>query len=134
VDQGEELFIQAESARVDQFFRLARAAATDGGPVRTLVGLRSEFLDDLSTLPALTGTELGTFVLGPLDREMLALAIGQPARLAGLRLDPELTPALVADTGHGDALPLLAFTLNRLAEGRRRGDTITLADYHRIGG
>jgi hypothetical protein len=52
------------------------------------------FLDDLSTLPALAGTDLGTFVLGLLDREMLALAIGQPARLAGLRLGcPTSSPA-----------------------------------------
>jgi hypothetical protein len=40
-----------------------------------------------------------------------------PARLAGMEVDPDLVARLVADTGSGDALPLLAYTLAELADG-----------------
>jgi hypothetical protein len=65
---------------------------------------------------------------------MLPTVIEGPARVAGLRLEPELVPRLVEDTGSGDALPLLAFTLRELSEGVPRGGTITLARYAALGG
>ncbi len=40
----------------------------------------------------------------------------------------------MADTGTGDALPLLAFTLSQLAEGLTRGDTLSIDKYDRLGG
>jgi hypothetical protein len=110
---------------------MMRAAIT--GPVRVVIGLRSEFLDDLQALPALAGAHLGGYLLGPLGREALIEAIEGPARIAGYHLARDLAPALVADTGDGDALPLLAFTLHALADGHRRGDTLTIADYERTG-
>jgi len=132
VDQGEELFTRADPVAADRFARVVREAVS--GPVRIVVGLRSEYLDDLQALPALAGAELGSFVLRPLDRDKLALAIAEPARIAGLLLERELLPTLVADTRQGEALPLLAFTLRALAEGKRRGDTLTVAAYQALGG
>ncbi len=132
IDQGEELFTRADPTGVNRFAWLVRAAVT--GPVRLVIGLRSEYLDDLRVLPALTGVELGSFVLGSLNRDMLALAITEPARIAGLHLEPALLPTLVTDTRRGEALPLLAFTLHALAEGKHRGDTLTVAAYHGLGG
>ena len=57
-----------------------------------------------------------------------------PSRVAGLRLEPELAPRLVDDTGSGDALPLLAFTLRQLSDALGRGDTLTVARYTALGG
>jgi WD40 repeat protein len=132
VDQGEELFTRSDPARLNRFALLVRAAIT--GPVRVVVGLRSEYLDDLQGLPALADAELGSYVLRPLDQNMLALAITGPAKIAGLRLEDELLPTLLADTRQSLALPLLAFTLRALAESKHRGDILTVADYHALGG
>ena len=47
--------------------------------------------------------------------------IERPAKVAGLSFDEDLVTRLVTDTGSGDALPLLAFTLEQLAHGVTRG-------------
>jgi hypothetical protein len=73
-------------------------------------------------------------VLSPLDREMLRDVIEQPAKVARLRLDDGLAAALVADTGSGEALPLLAFSLRQLADGLPAGGTLTRAHYDDLGG
>lgn len=49
-------------------------------------------------------------------------------------LPAEQSARLVADTGSGEALPLLAFTLHQLATGHGRGDTLSDRDYERLGG
>jgi WD40 repeat protein len=133
VDQAEEMFTQTtDPDRRDRLANLLRDAVV--GPVRVVLTLRSAFLDDLRNLPALVGVPFDTYVLGPLDRDMLRLAIEQPAQIAGLRIDPELVARLVVDTGSGEALPLLAFTLQQLAEGLSRGDTLSADRYDSLGG
>jgi WD40 repeat protein len=77
--------------------------------------------------------EVDIFALRPLSREMLRVVIEEPARLAGLSVDHELVDRLVADTDCGEALPLLAFTLNQLADGLTRGGTLSAARYDELG-
>jgi WD40 repeat protein len=120
IDQGEELF-----TRTNDPAGLAKLLH-DAGPARTVITLRSEFLDDLSELSDL---DVEPFLLGPLPTDMLRLAIEEPATIAGLRPASDLVSQLVADTESGEALPLLAFALRQLAKGRSRGDTISLSDY-----
>ncbi|MGH3772064.1 MAG: TIR domain-containing protein, partial [Pseudonocardiaceae bacterium] len=132
IDQAEELFTRTTPDARRRFARLLRDAVT--GPVRVIVAMRSEFLDDLRDLPALAGVPIEAYVLAPLEREMLREVIERPAKVARLRLDDGLAAALVADTGSGEALPLLAFTLRQLAEGLPAGGTVTLARYHDLGG
>lgn len=133
VDQAEEMFTQTtDPERRDRLATLLREAVA--GPVRVVLTLRSVFLDDLRNLPALADVPFDTYVLGPLDRDMLRLAIEQPAQIAGLRIEPELVARLVADTGSGEALPLLAFTLQQLAEGLSRGGTLSADRYDSLGG
>jgi Novel STAND NTPase 1/WD domain, G-beta repeat/WD40-like Beta Propeller Repeat len=74
------------------------------------------------------------FPLRPLARELLPLVIEGPARLAGLRVDAELVGRMVEDTKSGEALPLLAFTLNQLAAGLSRGDELSAERYDELGG
>jgi WD40 repeat protein len=131
IDQGEELFTLSDPAGRGRLATLLRRAVT--GSVRVVVTLRSEFQDQLLALPELAGL-VDAFVLQPLDRDMLRVVVEEPARLAGLTVDRELVDRLVADTGAGDALPLLAFTLNQLAEGLTRGDTLSIDKYDRLGG
>jgi Novel STAND NTPase 1 len=132
LDQAEELFTRADAAGMERFTRLLTTATA--GPVRVVATLRSEFLDDLRTLPQLAEVGIGSFLLAPLGHDMLRLAIEQPARRAGFVLPAELSARLVADTGGGEALPLLAFTLHQLAVGHGRGDTLSDRDYERLGG
>ena len=49
-------------------------------------------------------------------------------------MDDDLVTRLVADTGSGTALPLLAFTLEQLAEGVTRGGRLSHERYTEIGG
>ncbi|MGH3828120.1 MAG: TIR domain-containing protein, partial [Pseudonocardiaceae bacterium] len=132
VDQAEELFTRTSPAAVQRFARLLREAVV--GPVQLVAVMRSEFLDDLRRLPALAGVPIEAYVLSPLDREMLREVIEAPAKAARLRLDDGLTAALVANTGSGEALPLLAFTLRQLAEGLPAGGTLSLSRYRDLGG
>jgi WD40 repeat protein/type II secretory pathway predicted ATPase ExeA len=132
IDQAEELFTRTTPDVLHRFAQLLHEAMI--GPVRVVVAMRSEFLDDLRDLPELTGRRIEAHVLAPLDREMLRDVIEQPAKVARLRLDNGLAAALVADTGSGEALPLLAFTLRQLADGLPAGGTLTLDRYHGLGG
>ncbi|HEV7450773.1 MAG TPA: TIR domain-containing protein, partial [Pseudonocardiaceae bacterium] len=132
IDQSEELFTRTTPAARQRFAQLLRDAVA--GPVRVVVAMRSEFLDDLRKLPALVGMPIEAHVLAPLDREMLRDVIEQPAKVARLRLENDLAAQLVADTDSGEALPLLAFTLRQLADGLPAGGTLTLSHYHDLGG
>jgi hypothetical protein len=60
---------------------------------------------------------------------MLALVITGPARHAGITVEDELVARMVADTGAGEALPLLAFVLNRLAANVGRGGALSAELY-----
>ncbi|MGH3807075.1 MAG: TIR domain-containing protein [Pseudonocardiaceae bacterium] len=132
IDQAEELFTRTDPAAVERFALLLRDAVA--GPVGVVAVLRSEFLDDLRTLPALAGVPIEAFVLAPLDREMLREVIEGPAEVARLRLAAGLAATLVTDTDSGEALPLLAFTLHQLAEDLPAGDTVSLSRYRDLGG
>jgi conflict system STAND superfamily ATPase/TIR domain-containing protein/WD40 domain-containing protein len=133
VDQVEELFTRTPPGARRRFTQLLREAVA--GPVQVLGTLRSEFLADRQLLyPELTGVRMDAYLVDPLNREMLRDVIEQPAKVARLRLEEGLAATLVADTGSGEALPLLAFTLRQLADGLAPGDTLTLARYHGLGG
>ncbi|MGH3826629.1 MAG: hypothetical protein ACRDQX_05575, partial [Pseudonocardiaceae bacterium] len=132
VDQAEELFTRTTPDAVARFALLLREAVA--GPVRVVVAMRSEFLDDLRDLPALAGVPIEAYVLAPLDRDALREVIEQPATVARLRLDAGLATQLVTDTEGGEALPLLAFILRQLAEGLPAGGTLSLSRYHDLGG
>ena len=132
IDQAEELFTRTPPQARQQFAHLLREALA--GPLGVVAAMRSEFLDDLRDLPALAGLPIEAYVLAPLEPEMLREVIEGPTRVARLRLEEGLVAALVADTGSGEALPLLAFTLRQLAEGLPAGGRLTLERYHDLGG
>ncbi|HEV7452882.1 MAG TPA: hypothetical protein VGO16_16150 [Pseudonocardiaceae bacterium] len=132
IDQAEELFTRTTPSARERFAELLRNAAA--GPVQVVAAMRTEFLDDLRDLPALTGVSIETYLLGLLDGKVLRDVIEQPAKVARFRLEDGLAGALVADTGSGEALPLLAFTLRRLADGLPVGGTLTVERYRELGG
>ncbi|MDQ3762875.1 MAG: TIR domain-containing protein [Actinomycetota bacterium] len=132
VDQFEELLTQAAPPDRARFAELLRPALA--GPVQLVITLRSEFLDQLLLEDEPAALPTRTYTLRPLGREALRAVIERPARLVGIDVDDDLVDRLVDDTGSGDALPLLAFTLAQLAEGIGRGGRLSSERYGQLGG
>ena len=73
-------------------------------------------------------------LVGPMSRDELRRAITRPAERVGLRVEPDLEDALVADVeGQPGALPLLSTALLELWQ-QRSGRRLELAAYRRAGG
>jgi WD40 repeat protein len=132
VDQFEELFTQTAPTARARFAELLRPALDN--PIQVVVTLRPEFLGQLLAGPELANLPTRVFTLRPLHRDALATVIRGPARLAGIRIEEQLVDRLVGDSDTGEALPLLAFTLEQLADGVGRGGQLSTARYEELGG
>jgi WD40 repeat protein len=132
VDQFEELLTQAEPTDRARFAQLLRPALS--GSVQVVATLRPEFLDQLLLDTDLAVLPTHPYPLRPLHREALRTVIEGPAELAGIDVDKDLVARLVNDTDSGEALPLLAFTLARLADGVARGGQLSQQRYDELGG
>jgi hypothetical protein len=132
IDQLEELLTQAEPDERKQFVATLEPAL--GGPVQVLATLRPEFRDPWSKDPDLSRLPLRPHEVQILNANALQSVIEKPARVAGLGIDDDLVAHLVTDTGGGGALPLLAFTLEQLAEGVTRGGQLSFQRYLDMGG
>jgi WD40 repeat protein len=132
VDQLEEMLTRASPQRRGQFARLLACAAA--GPVAVVATLRPEFLDPLLSDPTLAEVEVQPVTVRPLDSAALVEVIVKPARVARIGVDDILARRMVADTGAGEALPLLAFTLEQLAADLGPGGRLSAERYDRLGG
>jgi WD40 repeat protein len=132
VDQAEELVSPGGGAPQQHFAVLLKEATR--GSVRVVAALRSEYLDPFTRYTSEIGLYVHPFVLNMLARQLLRDIITGPARIAGIKADEELVARMVSDTGSGEALPLLAFVLERLAVGLRRGDELSRQLYELLGG
>ncbi|WP_105968794.1 nSTAND1 domain-containing NTPase [Streptomyces geranii] len=133
VDQLEEVFTLSGARERDAFLALLRASLAADPLLWVVAGLRSDFLTDvleaghaeLVRQPALVGT---------LGRPELFEVIEKPAECVGLTFRPGAVARMVDDAGGGDALPLLAYTLQELYLRVGAGGTVTAEDYRRSGG
>jgi formylglycine-generating enzyme required for sulfatase activity len=123
IDQGEELFLAEGQQEAHSFLALLRDLVTAEAPaVIALFTIRSDNYERLQLAKELDGVGPQTFGLPPMPRGSYVEVIKGPAqRLEGtpraLKIDDSLVDALLADIevgGAKDALPLLAFTLERL--------------------
>ncbi|WP_187432690.1 BTAD domain-containing putative transcriptional regulator [Agromyces mariniharenae] len=132
IDQFEEVF-HAGEADVDA----AARAIFDAVVIETTVILvvRSDFLDDCAAHPDLAPLVAErVHLLGPMTPDALRAAIEQPARRAGLRLEPGLVEVILRDAaGETGALPHLSHALVETWL-RREGATMTVAGYEASGG
>jgi WD40 repeat protein/tRNA A-37 threonylcarbamoyl transferase component Bud32 len=137
VDQLEELFAACRSDAERAAFAgtLARAATDPDGRAVVVVALRADFYGRFAAYPELAELLGGNQVLvGPMQASELRRAVELPASRVGLRVEPELTDALVDDVeGEPGALPLLSTALLELWQ-KRADDALTLAAYHESGG
>jgi|GEM_PF-3406419 tetratricopeptide (TPR) repeat protein len=138
IDQFEELFAtQSDEAR-HQFLALL-AALAESGRVWLIVTMRTDFYDALQAdPPSLALKNRGAlFDVEPPDGGDIREMIEGPARAAGLTYETtegrELTELLEREAAQPGALPMLQFALQALFEARS-GETLTLAEYDRLGG
>ena len=137
VDQFEETFTACADAAERTAFIDALVACARDPRRRTLVliAVRADFYGHCARFPELSRLLGANHVLvGPMRRHELRRAIELPARRAGLRVEPTLADALLADVeGEPGALPMLSTTLLELWQARddRR---LTLSAYERTGG
>jgi hypothetical protein len=105
-----------------------------------LVTIRADSVDALwRRVPTLGLVTPHMIMLPPLSLAAYRDVITKPAavytrRVARLDLDPELVEALVKGASGADALPLLAFTLQRLFLNYAPERTLTKAHYDAMGG
>jgi WD40 repeat protein/class 3 adenylate cyclase/energy-coupling factor transporter ATP-binding protein EcfA2 len=131
VDQFEELFTVCEDAGRRQAFIDALLALES--PVA--IGVRADMYGKLMSHPELARAVAANQVpLGAMSADQLERAVVEPARLAGLRLEPGLVELAVREVaGEPGALPLLSHALHA-TWARRDGRTLTVAGYRETGG
>lgn len=134
IDQGEELLTLTGDNEREQFLRLLERGLATDRRLWVVVVMRSEFLTAFLATPH-ARLFRDPVTVGALDRASLYEVIAEPAAKAGLRFDPaELIQMMVDDAGGGDALPLLAYTLQELYLNAGKAMVVSMADYQRLNG
>src|ERR1043166_4362916 len=122
IDQGEELFSAEGQAEASAFLILLRDLLAEDEPnVIAIFTIRSDHYESLQLAAELEGLRQDAFPLPPMPKGSYVDVIRGPARrLDGtsraLAIEDSLVDALLTDIEAGgakDALPLLAFTLER---------------------
>jgi WD40 repeat protein len=142
IDQGEELFLTDGASESLALLNLLRELLAEDAPaLLAVITIRSDAYEQLQISKALEGVTQHPLSLTPMPRGAYQAVIeGPAARLKEtdrpLVIEPALTQALLSDIEDGggrDALPLLAFTLERLyLEYGGRG-RLMLEDYDALG-
>jgi basic membrane lipoprotein Med (substrate-binding protein (PBP1-ABC) superfamily)/DNA-binding SARP family transcriptional activator len=136
LDQLEDIFTQPDQGLTDRLLRgLAEQLSRRDIDVRALGTLRADFYDRPLQDSRIAETFLaGVVTVLPLAAAELRQAIVRPAHEVGVEVEPGLVAELVAEAVHRPgALPLLQYALTELFD-RCRGNTMTAAAYHDIGG
>jgi WD40 repeat protein len=142
IDQGEELFLAEGQQEAQPFLALLRDLVTSDEPaVIVVLTIRSDNYERLQLAKELEGVRQRTLSLPPMPNGSYAEVIKGPARrLEGtsraFSIEDALVDALLADIQAGsakDALPLLAFTLERLYGEYGATGQLKLEQYERLG-
>jgi WD40 repeat protein len=147
VDQFEELFTQcADEGQRRAFITALHAAGSAGhGPDQTpaalvILGVRADFEARCADYPQLAGAVQDRYLVTSMTGRQLRMAITEPAKTAGSKVDDDLAGLLLTEVSNGQpgafgagVLPLLSHALDQ-AWRCRTGAAVTLADYERAGG
>lgn len=132
IDQGEELFTQAEAEEKQGFLTVLGAALSQPMPFQAVMTIRADAMGELQQVPALVN-RFETLPLGPLSLERYREIIEGPARVGGLSVEPAFVERAIQDTATEDALPLLAFALRQLHDRYGADGVLSLIDYQALG-
>ncbi|MFD7558605.1 NACHT and WD repeat domain-containing protein [Streptomyces sp. NPDC059835] len=134
VDQLEELLTLSGPEERAAFLDVLRTALREEPQLWVVATLRSDFLTGVLE-GGLAELVRDTMAIGALGREELYEVIERPAEQAGLSFAPGVAARMVDDCGGGDALPLLAYTLQELyLRAGGPGGTVTHETYRALGG
>jgi WD40 repeat protein len=155
VDQFEQLFTQCPDedqrrAFVTALHAAASCAHTQTSAALVVLSVRADFEARCADYPQLADAIQDRYLVTAMTDRQLRMAITEPAKQAGSRVEDNLVEALLREistrgpvsssafpasgtiSGAG-VLPLLSHALDQ-AWRHRAGDTLTLADYERTGG
>jgi formylglycine-generating enzyme required for sulfatase activity len=143
IDQGEELFAAENEAESQRFLSFLASVLRDppaGVDPYALITIRADSVESLlQRWPALSLDTPRSLYLPPLSPSAYRDVIVKPAvvyseRVRRLIIEPVLVDTLVKDSAGADALPLLAFTLEKLFSEFGAGGELTLERYTAMGG
>lgn len=135
LDQGEELLNEGGSDEAARFIAILTRTLQADPRALAVIAMRSDSFGQLQDNPCLAPLPKDTFNLDKMLEGSYRAVIEGPARLAEppLKIDPQLTDALLEDISGQDALPLLAFTLAHLYDNYAVDNALTLEGYERLG-
>ena len=134
VDQAEEI-ARAEGQSGDalaDYLRAALSATASKWLVACTV--RTDSFPELQAHRRFRGLEARSFDLRAMPTFRFDSVIEQPARRYGVEIEPALVDTLIKDIPNEDALPLLAFALQRLWGQFASSGRLTRDQYDRLGG
>lgn len=145
IDQAEELFSAEGGAEAAVFLDLlglllGEPIGSDAlPPILAIMTIRSDAYERLQSAQSLQQVRIAPFDLRPIGRTEFRAVIEGPATRASdagqtLNVDPKLTEALLHEAEGADALPLLAFIMERLFVEYGADGDLTLAEYEKLGG
>ena len=141
LDQGEELFGGEAGEESEQLLWLARAAS-EADEALILATIRSDAYSRMQNSKAFTGIDQVPLSLGPVPQGEIARIIREPAEILRGKAGPD-APVFDAPVveklqteieGEADALPLLAFVLQRLMREHAGESVIGLSQLRQSGG
>ena len=128
VDQLEELTNSTDD-EIRALQQWLKAAAQIEEPRVVILGtIRTDRVDALRFV-APWSERAHVVPLARLEEPELLRTITEPARMAGVRFEPDLAQEILADVRGRQALPLLAFTLRELWHRRPKGSSLSRAAY-----
>jgi hypothetical protein len=141
LDQGEEVFAASAAPESEKLLQLARGAIDDDAAL-LLVTIRSDSYSVMQGTKAFVGIHQESLSFEPVPHGEIAHVIREPAELLRRKAGPAapLFDAAVIERlqqeieGEDDALPLLAFVLQRLMREHQGVPTIGLSELERTGG
>jgi hypothetical protein len=141
LDQGEDVFSASATRENEKFLALARNAI-DRDAALLLVTIRSDSYGAMQAAKALAGVDQKPLSLGPIPHGEIAHLIREPAEILRRKvgsLSPIFDAAVIERLqeeieGEDDALPLIAFVLQRLMREYQGMPTIGLNELERTGG
>ncbi len=136
IDQFEETFTVCDAEARQRFAELLGRLTQEGG-VHVLLSMRDDFLMRCHDHEALAGVFDTLIPLGGMKRDSLRRAVVEPAQKQGYVFEDEALVEEIISSVEGvrGSLPLLAFAVSRLWEGRDRDkNLLTRAAYREIGG
>ena len=136
LDQGEELFNEEGPDEAERFVDILTRTLKADPRTLAILAMRSDSFPLVQAQPSLATLPKDTFTLDMMLEGSYRAVIEEPARLiqpTPLRIDPQLTDALLEEISGQDALPLLAFTLAHLYENYAADNELTLSGYDKLG-